>query len=346
MVTDWIAGDRVVMEANPNFTAGKPPIDTLIWKAIPETATRVSMIRDGTIDVAYDLLPSDYRALEGAPGVRVVNVQANRQDWVILQYKHPILSNKLVRQALNYAINREDIVETAYLEYAIPWRSATSSMFPGALPESEFPYYHDPDKARELLAEAGYPDGFEVELRYDAGTKQHETAGTLIQQYLDEVGITVNLKKVPSGVMGTDIISRNTPEMSLWHTSAMTFDINYALFLFYHNDSCCTWGDYDNPEIDAMIEEANTILDQEERFEAHYEIQRLLLEEAPLVYVAEWNHTVAIRDNVKGWNWWTQGECMMERLYFEGYTGEQVIWADEEAQAGQIGPWPYAPGTE
>jgi len=337
MVTEWIAGDRVVMEANPNFVAGKPPIDTLIWKAVPESSNRVALLKDGTIDVAYDLVPTELDALKGTPGVRVINVSSNRQDWVILNYNHPILSNKLVRQALNYAINQEDIVKTAYLGYAQPWRSATSMMWLGALPEEEFPYYYDPGKARELLAEAGYPDGFDIELRYDAGTAVHEVAGTLIQKNLADVGVTVTLKKVPSGVMGVDVISRQVPEMSMWHTSAMTFDINYALNLFYHNLSCCTWGDYNNPEINRRIEEANGVLDPEERIQVHYGIQRDILEDAPLIYISEWNHTVAIRDNVKGWNWWTQGETMMERVYFEGYTGETTIWADEEALAGTIG---------
>ena len=315
VVDEWIAGDRVVLKANPRFHAGEPSIKTIVYKVIPESSSRLAALRDGTIDVAYELNPTEIMALADTPGVRTINLISNADLWGMLNNDVAPFDNKLVRQALNYAVPRKQIVETAYLELAHPWTAPFPLMFPGAISPDEFPYTHDIAKAKELLTQAGHPDGFTVELAYDSSIQPHETAATIIKSSLAEIGITVELKKTPPGAFSTQITSRDYT-FALYRNMPIVPDPNYCLLLSYYSPFWSDFLNYLNPEVDKLLEEGQPILDPEERIEHHKVIQRIILDDAAMIWLVEPDYTVAIRDNIEGWNWNTTTETRFDFLSF------------------------------
>ncbi|MFX0203630.1 MAG: ABC transporter substrate-binding protein, partial [Candidatus Hodarchaeota archaeon] len=164
-ITKWTPGREALLEANPNYYKGVPYFKKVILKVIPESSSRLAMIRDGTIDVAYDLSPREIISLKDAKGVKPINVRGVWLNHLVLNdLVVPELKKKPVRQAVNYAINRKKICEMAYYGMAEPMKFIFPSRFPGVLDLKEFPYDYDLKKAKEKLVEAGHPEGFETEI--------------------------------------------------------------------------------------------------------------------------------------------------------------------------------------
>jgi len=312
---EWVAGDRIELEANPNYHMGEPAIKNIILKVIPESSSRVAMLKDGTIDVAYSLSPSELQSLKGAPGVKVIELRSNEACWGLMNNTTPPFDNKLVRQALNYAVPKEAIVETAYLGMAEPWKACIPSVYPDSTPPEEFPYSYDLDKAKELLVEAGFPDGFDIELAYDTGIKAYEVAATMIKTSMAEIGVNVTLRGMPTGTITTKVQAGEMP-FALWTDMPMMGDPMYSITLTYYSTSFINYEKYLNTEVDALVDEGVGILDPEERYEHYAAVQRMIMDDAPIIFAWEPHYAVAIRDNIKDWNWNTMQDTKFELVSF------------------------------
>ncbi len=262
------------------------------------------MIKQGTIDVATELTPAQINSLKGASGVNVIDIPGNYTLQLQMNNKIKPWDNKLVRQALNYAIDQKAIVGTAVYGYAKPMTSIGPSMYPNATPPTDFPYTYNPDKARQLLAEAGYANGFSVELSYEPIYPPDEVTATIIQSELAKVGITVTLKSTPASAFETQIYTYAMPFALRW---MMPFhpDPYYGFSLMWRTGAFDNTENYFNPEVDKLIDQGLSITDPAARKEAGYVIQRTIMDDAPVVFMIQRDYTVAIRDNIVGWNWTT-----------------------------------------
>jgi peptide/nickel transport system substrate-binding protein len=301
-ITEWLAGEEIVAEANP-YAWRKPAIKKLIFRVIPESSSRVAMIKDGTIDVAHWLSPREIDSLVGVPGVKVINLQGNLDLHLVMnQGVFEPFKNKLVRQAIQWAIPQDDVVKLAYYGQAIPWKATIPSLYPG-VDTSGFAYSYNPDKGKQLMAQAGYPNGFEVDLYYNADFIPHETVAILLKDSLAKIGITVNLRKTPAGAFDTGVREKNFP-FSLWNDYPCIPDPFYSYGLSYlgipHYHCYSNWT---NAEIDAMIHKGYDIVDLKERYAFGHELEMKLLDFVGYGMICEQNYTDAIRDNIKGFNW-------------------------------------------
>ena len=321
-ITEWVSGQQAVFEADPNYYKGIPEIKKVIIKVIPESSSRLAMIRDGSIDVALRLTPREIDSLKGTPGVRVITEKGLwfahliMNDLVVEPFK-----NKLVRQAVNFAIDRDKIIKMAYYGMAEPMMTTYQMQFPGALDSKEFPYQYDIEKAKKLMVEAGYPDGFSVDLYYETGVIPHETACVIIREDLSKIGINVTLRKTPIGTLYTLL---NTAEASFvyWRESPFVADPYYATNLMYLNGPAtggtgwCNFTGFNNAEVNKMIMDGKTITDKNERYNHYYELQRLILELAPIGFVVQEGYLVAINDKIEGWNINIGEGCRFSELKF------------------------------
>jgi len=306
VIDEWVAGDRIVLKANSNFYEmfGEPQFKTVILKVVAESASRVAMLEDGTIDIATGITPVQLDYLEGKPGVRVIDVESAKCLYIVMNNQMPPFDDVHVRRAINYAIPRDDVVGTAWHGYAEPFRSVIPSFYPGALTDEEFPYHYDLDKAREELAKSGYPEGFKEELVYDASCSPSEVAAVLLKESLAKIGIDVRLVKMPVGTI-TDKTMVKEMKFGFWQTEPIMTHPAYSVSLWYESISFVNYQDYRNPDIDHRITDAATILDFDESVEVHHNILLDIAEEAPMGWVIQTHHTVAMRDNIKGWSWIT-----------------------------------------
>jgi len=305
-VTEWSSGNQAVFTANPNYWKGAPFFKKVIMKVVPESSSRVAMIRDGTLDIAHELSPREIASLRNVPGVRTVE---ERGFWLAHLVLNDLVvepfGNKQVRQAVNYAMNRAKIIDMAYYGMAEPMRVVFAAQRPGALDPKEFPYEYDLEKATQLMVEAGYPDGFKVELYYQAGITQHETACVIIMEELAKIDIDVTLRKTPIGAFETLVRSAKAP-MAYWRETPFAPDPNYACTLMYLNGPAtggtgyCNYSGFNDPVVNKMIMDGKPIVGKKKRWEHHHELQRVILERAPVGFVVQEGYMQAMRDNIKG----------------------------------------------
>jgi peptide/nickel transport system substrate-binding protein len=207
-----------------------------------------------------------------------------------------------VRQALNYATPRDDIVQTAYFGFATPMKSSIPSIFPGYT-EEFWVYDFNLDKARELLTAAGYGDGFSTTLYYDAFLPVHEDVAVLMRDAYAQVGVNLTLQRLPAAVFAERLQTSDLP--FYLHEEMPVFpNVHYAHFLFYTTDSFVNYSKYSNAQVDQLTLRGLSTFDVDEQLEIGRQVQRILMEDPPAVFVVFPGHQLAVRNNVGDYRWY------------------------------------------
>lgn len=301
---EWVPGDRLVaVKFEDYWQEGLPYLDEVVVKPIPDEQSRMVNLRAGSIDILLGVPLADKALLAQAPDITVVTSPPGFNFYAfLLNVNEPPFDDVRVRQALNYAIDRDKIIQTAFHGEAIPVvepYAPTSWAYAEDLADY---YSYDPEKAKALLAEAGYPDGFETTMLIRGASGPYLDMAQVYQQDLAEIGVEVELipTELPQywpQLMGSEF------EMVSHGTGEATVDPS-GLF---QGAACCRpfrnfFGITDNdtwfPEYQRIVEEAGTTLDQETRKELYHEALTILLEQGWTIAVA-WNQDVfAYRDTV------------------------------------------------
>jgi peptide/nickel transport system substrate-binding protein len=299
-----IIGDRIVMEANPDYwQEGLPKVARLTYRVIPESSTRVAAIQTGEIDIANRLSADEARLLEGAAGVRVVSYPNDRVFYVgfknIGNGVGTPLENQLVRQAMNYAVNREGIIQAIF--------SGEANLIAGFVVSSNLgfdddpaPYPYDPERARALLAEAGFADGFAISMGCPAdGYVNINEVCLAVQRDLGRVGIDVSLEFRTTNSYWSEPGYGSVGPM---YVDSWSSDIGEALPRLqgallpgnYYN----TWHD---EVITDFVNRIASAVDRDERAALYAELQRYMFDNPPFIYLYQPNVFEAIRDTVIGY---------------------------------------------
>ena len=193
----WIRDDRVVVEANENYWRGKPAVDRVIWKAVPEMATRIAGLQSGEIDVVQAIPADQVGVLQLSPNVSIITTPSAQLQMVNFNISVPPGDNQDFRLAVAHAIDPTPIVAGLLEGYATVIDAPISGVIPNA-PTSVKRLAYDPAKAKEYLAKAGYPNGITVDMVCQNGKHpMDKEIAQVIAQQLAQVGIRVNLK--PTG---------------------------------------------------------------------------------------------------------------------------------------------------
>lgn len=303
-VTEWTAGKRVVMEANPNFWRGAPKIKKIIYQVVPESSGRLTLLQKGKVDMAEDLSPDEIMALKDSDIAQGVAVRGNRQMWLILNNKIKPFDDVRVRQAVNYAIPREEIVKSVYRGMAIAWHGVISSVTPGY--ENLNPYEFNLDKAKDLLKSAGYEKGFEADLVFGAGVPEMENLAVILQSSLSKLAVKLNLKKLPVAAH-SDLVQTRKAQMAFWIDSPIQPDVNYVVNLVYTSGplSLVNYSNFEDPEVDQIIQTGAGILDPKQRLEHHKGVQQRIQEQAAFGWSVEPYFRIGVSKRIKNWRWYT-----------------------------------------
>jgi peptide/nickel transport system substrate-binding protein len=276
---EWLPDDHVTLVANENYWEGSykgmPKVDTVVFRPIPEAATRVAELQAGGVDMIQDVLPDQMDDLEGA-GLTVVPDEAFQLQYVFFttdDESAPTYDVR-VRQALNYAVDVDAIIENLLAGLGSHIASPIGPGYLGYNPDVD-PYPYDPEKAKELLAEAGYPDGFETTL--DTTTAGHTDVIDAVAGFLSEVGVDVTIQEYELGQFNQNWMDR--AQSMLWAARWGNTPDPQSIELFA---SCNGWiTRYCNEEVTASLEAARDTLDQDERAE-YYATASALMNEDPL----------------------------------------------------------------
>lgn len=293
---DYIEGSEVRLERfDDYYLEGVPYLDAVTFRIIGDPNTRFAALQAGGIDmIGVALSPEQYIQIDGITGLKGTEGTATTEITMALNNAHPILSNQLVRQAITHAIDKNAIVEGAMFGLGTVIGSHMSPAEPYYLDLSET-YPYDPDRARALLAEAGYPDGFEIRFELPEPYNIERRSGQVIAQQLSEVGIDVDLSVVEWGTWIQRIFLGADYDMTIIGHSEPR-DINvYGNPDYYYQ--------YDNPAIRALLDQAEAAQSNEVQVAAYQEIASIIAEDAVNVWVFSPPYLVAAQEDIYGF--WT-----------------------------------------
>ncbi len=306
VLVDAELGEQTVYERNDNYWNGdKPLLDQLTWVVMPEAQTRWAAIQNGTIHLATELNAATIREAEADANINVDFPEArhfaaiwpNQSEEGFAPFQNP-----LVRQAMASAINKEKLVADildpiAYVAHGpIPSRSNIWA-------NHDIPRWpHDPDRARELLAEAGYPDGIEFSLLVPsggAGQLEPRDVATVLQADLAAVGINMQLEVVEFGTLYQGLQDGQHDAFLYGITYWMAEPWN-QLSLIHQTGQFSNWGRYSNPALDELMAQADRAPTFEERKPIYDEVQIALSEEQAFVYLYHEVYAMVRRSEVQG----------------------------------------------
>ena len=305
MFVEWERGDHITYKANPNYwQEGYPKVENLIFRLIPESATRAAAIQTDEIDVVGRLTAEEAKSLLGVQDVRVINYPVTRIYYIAFNnlttgLDQPTMDPK-VRQAMNYAVDVDAIVEALFDGFGKPATGFVASGELGYGAVEAFGY--DPEKAKALLAEAGYPDGFEMDMACPAGAYSHfEEVCEAVAGYLSEVGIQANLEIMESGHFWDLEAAKELPALfgDSWSTISGEAFRRLTGALGGVNASYSAWSD---PTIDEYLGKIETTTDREERKALYEELQGYMQENPPFIYLYEPMAFEAVRTRVQDYH--------------------------------------------
>ncbi|NLE59831.1 MAG: ABC transporter substrate-binding protein [Planctomycetes bacterium] len=299
---EWAKGDHITYKANPNYwREGQPKIETLIFRPIPESAIRVAALQTDEIDLAQRLSAEEAQSLLGVEGIQVVKYPVARIFYITFNNLTSGVGepteNAKVRQAMNYAVDVDAIIDALFNGFGKRAAGYVASGERGYGIVEPFPY--DPEKAKALLAEAGFADGFEMEMACPAGAYgSFEEVCQAVTGYLGEVGIKVTLNIMESAQYWDLQAKKELPPLfgDSWADESGEAYNRLAGALGGNEAPYSAWTD---PEIDRLLKAISTEVDAEKRTKLYEELQVYMFDNPPFIYLYEPMTFEAVRDRVQ-----------------------------------------------
>lgn len=297
-IKKWGIGEKVELEAFDKYFQGKPKVDNLVFVTIPENSNRLIALETGEIDIAYDISSADVKGLMKDENLKLVSKASLGTDFISINTKK--ITDKRVRQAIELGVNKEDIA-TAVFE-------GMTELAPSLLAPSVFGYdkdaqltKYDPERARELLKEAGYDNNLKLELWIYEEPARLQMA-QVIQSNLKEIGIDVSIQVLElSSFLQFSANGQHDMLIGLWYVS--TGDADYGYYPLLHSTSAGAVGNrsfYNNPEVDKLLDEARTTSVVEKREENYVKVHEIISDEVPLFPLDYKVYIIGMNNRVEG----------------------------------------------
>ncbi|QKY69893.1 ABC transporter substrate-binding protein [Lentibacillus sp. CBA3610] len=284
----WSKDDSIVLSKFEDYRIeDQPKVDEVVFEVIPDNAARLIALQSGEIDIMDGLNPDDAATVEAEQGLDLYTRAENNVGYVGMNTQKEPLDQVEVRQAINHAIDRDAIAEAMYAGYANPAKNLLPPSYMGYNDDVE-PYEYDPERAQELLAEAGYEDGMEIELWTMPVARPYmpdpETVAEIVQNNLAEVGINVSIVR-EEWAPYLEKTLEGEQELFMLGWSGTNGDPDYFLSSLLHGDNVGSSNRtfYENEDVDELLNNAKRSIDQDERAAFYQEAQALIHEEAPMV---------------------------------------------------------------
>jgi peptide/nickel transport system substrate-binding protein len=322
----WTPGVEVILEKNPDYWGGAPQVDRVIYRPIIEDQSRLTELEAGGVNFIVNVPPDDLARLKDDESLTVVEQPGMHTWWVAFNQSKEPFNNTLVRQAMNYAVNKQAIVDNLLKGTGI---LAVNPLPPvvWSYTDDVTRYDYDPEKAKQLLAEAGYPDGFSCSFwipESGSGMQQPVPMGTAIQADLKAVGIDCEIQTFEWGTyLDKVIVPPEDAEYDLFEMSWIgdNGDPDNHLFILLSGEQWppagYNMGFYKNDEVDALLREARTTLDQAKRTELYEEAQKLISGDPPWIMIDHETQIVAMDSKIKNFKLHPTGPFRFEEVWVE-----------------------------
>jgi len=295
-VVSYQRDNLLVLEANPGYWGGAPGVKTLRFKDIPEVSARVTALITGEIDFTYQLPPDQLASVQEHKDIHTISMPSFTYYFLLINIQRPPFTDKRVRQAMAYALDVDTMVKTLMKGGGRRMTAPIASTIFGYAPQR--PYAYDPAKAKQLLAAAGHPNGFDCEMIWnpDSGPQDRELTQALFS-YWNAIGARVKDGQAERAVW-LDRLLKLDWDMNFQTVTGTTGDADYLLGRLY-TTRAHRMG-YSNPQLDQILDAAAQSVDQRKRKLLYAEACEIVWDDAIGVYPIELILTYAFRQGVTG----------------------------------------------
>jgi peptide/nickel transport system substrate-binding protein len=297
---EWVPGERLTVQAvDYKHWSGGPWVDKLVWRTITEPATRVTALRTGEADLIANVPPNQVSAIQG-DGMKLMQNSGLGIMVLILNAGRGPTADPRVRQAMNYAIDKDKIIKGLFAGTAKPLNSPYNSFQEGYDASAPPPYPYNPDKAKQLLAEAGQGGGFALTIDTPSGRYLNDKqVAEAAAGDLHKVGIEMNVNPLEWGAMVKSLQEKQSDAFLLMQNNK---DTNIIVNTCFHSKTKgIPWLGYANPEVDTGIEQASQQVDEQQRVAMYTKLGKQITEDAPWVFLHQQDDLYGVRDRVQNW---------------------------------------------
>ena len=306
---EWESNTQVTVAANGDYWGSNAGVDQIVFRPITDANTRVSEMLGGGLDLMVEVPPDSVQVFAQRDEFTVYE-QAGPHLWfLILNLREGPFTSKAMRQAVNYAIDKEGLVENVLQGTATVADSPIPPAFDWAYNEDLDPYPYDPARAQELIAEAGYNGEELVFYVTEGGSGMLDPIpmGTAIQADLEAVGINVSIETYEWNTFLGRVNPGLEGKADMAQMAWMTNDPDTLPFLALRTEAFPEAGGfnsgyYSNPEVDRLLNQARQATDQAERARLYREVQAIVYEDAPWVFVANWQQNAVAVSELQGFS--------------------------------------------
>jgi peptide/nickel transport system substrate-binding protein len=298
---EWVADSQLTLERFPDYwDKGKPYLDRVTFRIVPDPTVRLTMVRTGEVDIATDVDAKDVPALQGEAALRVSEMKPPAR-WTALQWHvdEPPFNNKALRQAIALGIDRNELREVLLSGFG---EAARGPVVPGLwwFDPSFKGFGHDVEQAKRRLAEAGYPNGFRHKFVVE-NTPQWIRQAELLQGQLQKINVTLELEPVNTADAYALIVQRK----SNWTHTRWTqrADPSGLLSILFHSKGFANSTGYNNPRVDELLDRAAAIYEPERRKPLYQEAERLIVDDVPYVFLNYTTEFAVMSKKVQNWGW-------------------------------------------
>lgn len=302
VLKQWDRGSKVVLENNPNYwQAGKPAIDGAELQVVADASARVLKLEAGEADVIIDPPANQVAGLDGKDGISTGQITPFRSDFVLLNTTRAPFDKIEVRQALNYAVDKDALVKGVLYGAGTVAASAMPVMTYADPALAAYPY--DPDKAKELLAAAGVTMPIAAQLLVDSGNAAHRNTAIALQGMLGQIGVNLEIQTVEGGTQWETTKSGNY-DTALSFATSDTIDPDQLLgFLAVNPERANAYHtEWKSDRVNELYESERRTVDGPERGKMFQEMVQILHDEAPYIFLYHPAATWAVRDGVQGFS--------------------------------------------
>jgi peptide/nickel transport system substrate-binding protein len=297
MLDEYVEETHTVLKANADYFGDAPMVDGITYQIIPDTAARLAALRTGEIHMSAMPDATSAGLAARSEGISVLSQQTTDYYLLGINTEREPFDDVRVRQALSLASDRQAVVDSVFFGEGMATGPIVPTLGEWAVPIDELPYYEvDIERAKALLAEAGYPDGFETTITASPRYPQFTSIALVLQSQLKEIGIEVTLDQVEWGTFIQKWIDRDFDTFVSYNGSGD--DPDRALYPMLHTGGSVNAFQFSDEEVDALLEEARTTVDREERIATYRDAAMKIAEQAPLIFLNTRTEYVAVRDNV------------------------------------------------
>lgn len=313
----WTNGDNIVFEGFEDYHNGAPKLTKVTFRSIPENTNRTIELETGGVDLVYEVDPNDVTRVEENEDLVLQRTANLSTVYIGFNCQKAPFDNVKVRQAVNMALDTDAIIESVMKGVGAPAKGPLGSMVWASNQNLE-PYSYDVEKAKALLAEAGYPDGFETTIWTNENQQRMDIA-EIAQNQLSAIGIKAEVNVMEWGAY-LDGTAKGEHDMFILGWVTVTGDPDYGLYPLFHSSQFGDAGNrtfYSNPEVDSLLDKARNSADPKEREDAYMKVQQIVRDDAPWAFLNTGEYIDGMTKNLKGFVQHPAGHHRLYPVYFE-----------------------------